>query len=285
MSADVPNQTAQPGITPPKSSRHRRRLQRAAFTLSVVLITYLLVAYLILPALWEHYEHQPSLAEAPKTTETGSNIPGDPLNVGLVGGETDVVAAFHAAGWHPADKITFRSSLKIADSVLLGRSYLDAPVSSLYLFGRKQDLAFEFPAGKSPKRRHHVRLWRDDKPADGGRPFWLGAATFDQSVGISHFTGQITHHISPDVDAERDKVIGDLERAGFVTRTYQVTGVGSTLLGRNGGGDWYYTDGELTVGVLKPLDAPQVKVVAHLTNPPSVRWKNRAWRWLRRWLP
>ena len=31
-----------------------------------------------------------------------------------------------------------------------------------------------------------------------------GGATFDERVGLSHTTGQITHHIAPDVDTERD---------------------------------------------------------------------------------
>ena len=35
------------------------------------------------------------------------------------------------------------------------------------------------------------------------RPVWLGAATFDRSVGVSHYTGAITHHIDADIDAER----------------------------------------------------------------------------------
>ena len=43
-----------------------------------------------------------------------------------------------------------------------------------------------------------------------------------------------------------------LAAAQELTRTFQVTGVGATLNGRNGGGDRYYTDGELTIGVISP---------------------------------
>ena len=74
--------------------------------------------------------------------------------------------------------------------------------------------------------------------------------TYDRSVGLSHRTGQITHHIGADIDAERDGLFADLGRGGWLTEEFQVTGVGATLLGRNGGGDRYYTDGELTIGVL-----------------------------------
>jgi hypothetical protein len=40
------------------------------------------------------------------TTVTAQGIPGDPLNIGLVGTKADVVKAWRLAGWHPADAIT-----------------------------------------------------------------------------------------------------------------------------------------------------------------------------------
>jgi len=36
-------------------------------------------------------------------------------------------------------------------------------VSSEFLFGRKQDLAFEQAVGDNPRHRHHVRYWESDK--------------------------------------------------------------------------------------------------------------------------
>ena len=78
------------------------------------------------------------------------------------------------------------------------------------------------------------------------------AVTFDRS-GLSHRTGQITHHIGPDIDAERDGLIADLGEGGG-WRRYPGQGVGATLVGPHGGGDRYFTDGELTVGVLASDD-------------------------------
>ena len=121
---------------------------------------YTLLAYLVLPAVWSHYEHQKKLAELPMVTRTAQGIPGDPINVGLVGGSKDVLCAMQAAGWFAADPMTLRSSLEIAGSVLLDRPYRDAPVSNLYYLGRREDLAFEKPVGNSADRRHHVRLWK-----------------------------------------------------------------------------------------------------------------------------
>ncbi|MDH3581598.1 MAG: LssY C-terminal domain-containing protein, partial [Hyphomicrobiales bacterium] len=76
-------------------------------------------------------------------------------------------------------------------------------------------------------------------------------ATFDIGAGLSHLTGQITHHIDPDIDAERDRLFVDLEKAGQVQRHFQVEGVGATEDGRNAGGDSYHTDGMLSIGELK----------------------------------
>jgi hypothetical protein len=250
-----------------------RRLLRA---LGWSVAAWVLLAYVVLPALWRHYEHAPVLATLPPCTTTAAGIPGDPVNVALVGSEEEVLAGFAAAGWRCPAPIDVHTSLAIAESVLLDRPDPAAPVSNLYLFGHRQDLAFEQEVGRSARQRHHVRFWRAPERVDG-RPLWLGAASFDRGVGVSHRTGQITHHIGADVDAERDHVIGALMRAGQLGTVFQVTGVGPTLNGRNGGGDWYYTDGEIGVGVLKGLEDPPVPVARRLPSPPAVAAKDRLW--------
>ena len=188
-------------------------------------------------------------------TTNADGIPGGPVNVALVATREELIGAMLAAGWFPADPITFRSSIGIAASVLLGRPDLDAPVSPLYLFGRKQDLAFEQEVGDSADHRHHVRWWLTDRTEDG-RPFWLGAASYDRDSGLSHLTGQITHHIGPDVDAERDRLLAGLAAAGLLSGQFQLPGMGPTVNGRNAGGDRFYTDGMIDVGVLSAGEQP-----------------------------
>ncbi len=272
----------------PRRSRQRRGWRRAFRWLmlggSGVIGCWIFAAYVLLPWLWKHYEHQPGLANAPKFSVTGAGIPGDPLNLGLVGTQAEVVHAMLGSGWTPADAITWRTSLGIARSVLEHRPDPTAPVSNLYVFGHKQDLAFEkaATAGGSASQRHHVRFWRADDLGQGGVPFWLGAATFDRSVGFSHLTAQITHHIAADIDSERNDVINGLAKAGWLTQEYQVTGVGATLLGRNGGGDRYDTDGELTIGVLASSANPQHNDnPASLDNPTPVAIKDQLWAVIR----
>jgi hypothetical protein len=230
--------------------RHRSKIHTALAILLALLVTYLAVAYLLLPEIWIFRDAKRLGSFDSMVTVTDDDIPGDPVNVGLVGTKEEVIRAFSAAKWDPADKITLRSSIDIGLSVVLDRPDLDAPVSPLFFDGRKQDLAFEKPVGQSADQRNHVRFWQTERTGEDGRPLWLGAASFDRGVGLSHDTGQITHHISPDVDAERNLVIADLGKAGQLSSTYEIGGVGATPDGRNGGGDPYFTDGKALVGVL-----------------------------------
>lgn len=216
-----------------------------------VLLAYLIVAYALLPLLWKFYERRhPALDDVPGITETTTGIPGDPINVALVGTRSEVERIMQAAGWDPADALGMRSDLKIAADTVLERPYADAPVSSLYLFGRKEDLAYEKPVGDDPRQRNHVRFWQSTKHDPDGRPFWMGSATYDERVGFSHTTGEITHHIGGDVDTERDRLIHDLQRTGELAETYTVKNFHKIREGRNGGGDPWHTDGGLSVGVI-----------------------------------
>lgn len=254
-------------------------MRRIARWVVAALVVWAGTAYLVLPFFWRHYEHLPAMASMPTITHAPDGLPGDPLNVALVGTEEDVLRAFAAARWRPADPITLESSLRIAASVVLHRPDPDAPVSALVLFGRKQDLAFEQDVGGSADQRNHVRLWKTTVAGPGGAPVWVGAATFDRGVGLSHTTGQVTHHIGPDLDAERDTLMGDLEKAGWVTTRFSVTGLGPTVNGHNGGGDRYYTDGEMAVAVLAP-PAPGRRVTT-LADPGRTVVKRQFWAWLR----
>jgi hypothetical protein len=259
------------------ATRGASRIRKGLLIAAVLLSGYALLAYVVLPSAWTHYEHQRRLAGRPMVTHTGQGIPGDALNVGLVGSQDDVVRAMHAAGWFPADPITLRSSLGIIDSVLLHRPYHEAPVSPLFYQGRREDLAYEKPVGSSADQRHHVRFWKVLESGQEGRSVWLGSVTFDRGVGLSRYTGQVTHHIAPDIDAERDGLLDDLVRAGMVTMRYQVSGVGPTVNGRNGEGDPYYTDGEIRVDVLVAAGERRTRPPTELTTPALVAAKDGIW--------
>lgn len=237
--------------TPQLTTKRFSIRTRISIIIAGLALLYFVAAYFVAPDSWKWWlRRHPTLADIPNITHTGSGIPGDPLNVALIGTENELKRLMLDGRWFPADPLTLRSCLEIAADTVLRRNYDDAPVSNLYLMGRKEDLAFEQPVGPDPKQRHHVRFWRTDRLDSDGRPVWIGAATFDTRVGLSRTTGEITHHIAPDVDAERDHLLRGLDETGKLTETYRIEDFHRQRNGRNGGGDPWFTDGDLLVGVI-----------------------------------
>jgi hypothetical protein len=257
-------------------------VRSAAVTLCLSIIVWGALAYAVLAFGWRHYEHERGLDGREMITRTSQGIAGDPINMGFVGEKADIVCAFHAAGWYPANPVTLVSSLKIIGSVVLHRPYLGAPVSPLFYDGREEDLAFQLPAGQSADTRHHIRLWKVLTSGQSSKPVWLGAATFDRGVGFNHYTLQVTHHIAADIDAERQFIANALKDVGAVKTIFKISGIGPTLNGRNGGGDRYFTDGEVIMqSLVSDCKLQPGLVPATLPDTPLVNIKNGLWEWLR----
>ena len=183
-------------------------------------------------------------------TRTPDGLLGDPVNLAVHGDEDDIHAAMRAAGWVRADAITPRSALRIVVSSLLRRSYPAAPVSTLVLFGRGQDFAYQKEVEGNPSQRHHVRFWHT--PAGwvlpGGRSVdWLAGATYDRSVGLSALTFQVTHKIDADIDIERNFVVDDVRWANAAAGLGVWPDFFTAYHDKNGGGDRVETDGDLYV--------------------------------------
>lgn len=198
----------------------------------------------------ETIDGHPALIDSPTHTTTSSGRIGDAINVAFIGSEEELHHMLSASGWYAADPITLKTSFRIAADVVLRKPYPHAPVSNLYLWGRKQDAAFEQPVGNSPKQRHHVRFWQSHKVDLNSKPLWLGAATYDERVELSRTTGGITHKIAPNIDQERNKLVNDAIAAGKLDGYYWVEQFHRLAEGRNGGGDPYFTDRRLAVGVI-----------------------------------
>ena len=47
----------------------------------------------------------------------------------------------------------------MTQAFVLNAPYPTAPFSTLYLFGRPQDVGFQEPIDDSPRKRHHIRFW------------------------------------------------------------------------------------------------------------------------------
>src|SRR6185312_15963057 len=155
-----------------------------------------------------------------------------------------------AAGWTKADPVTLRSSWRIVTSTVTKRSYHEAPVSPLFLFGRQQDFAYQQEVHGNPAQRHHVRFWKcpDGWLLPGGRRVdWLAAGTFDTRVGLLLFTLQVTHKIDADTDVERDHIVSTLTAGDPRVRVGVIADFSTGYHARNGGGDSIRTDGDLPI--------------------------------------
>lgn len=184
--------------------------------------------------------------------------PSDPLTLKVIGNADQLMTAFSAAGWYRADRIRLLSSLRLSAATLLDLRYATAPVSNLYLYGRKQDYTFQKP-GPSVRVRDHVRFWDTGERDRHGRPIWIGAATRDTEIEVSPRTRLITHKIAPDVDTERALVVGDLVATGWVVKRQWERRFGHPVQMVNAMGYPFYTDGRMVtltladVPVLLPL--------------------------------
>lgn len=219
-----------------------------------ILGIWLFSAYFFLPRLhrWFSKIYLPNYFIGRVKTYDG--LLGDPVNIAVLGSEKQLLSTMNNSGWTRADDLNHKTSLKMVKSSILKRSYPSAPVSSLFLFNRKQDFAFQKEIDGNPHKRHHVRFWATPKKwwlPGGFQADWLGAATYDRRVGLSTMTLQITHKIAENTDEERDfliKTIKDFNPSAKVTVVKHFT---SGFHDRNGGGDRIKTDGSLPFVELK----------------------------------
>jgi hypothetical protein len=176
--------------------------------------------------------------------------PGDPLNLVVVGKGRQVLATFARRGWDLTETITAGTAWRTATAAAFGSRYRTAPVSSLYVFDRAQDVALQ-KIRDSVHERNHLRLWR--APVNlNGVPVWVGQISRDIDVKLSSRT-VVTHRIDPAVDEARLYVLLDFLAAGYLARAGFTTGVGPSSIESpryNYTRDPYVTDGLRVVLVL-----------------------------------
>jgi LssY C-terminus len=228
-------------------------------------ITYGVAAYIILPRVIRIGLKILKRQRVPSYTITGDGLPGDPVNIALVGTQQQLRAAFTALGWSEADRQSLASSWGMARAFVFNRPYPTAPFSTLYLFGRGQDIGFQKAIDDSPRKRHHVRFWalsitraqstwgeagfwlNTDRPSDKETVIWVGAGTRDTGLSLTRLSFQITHATDSDTNAERDFIIAELTKGGCIAgvRIYQSGQDVSTERVNH-----YVTDGEITLARL-----------------------------------
>lgn len=153
-------------------------------------------------------------------TDASGEIEADPLNFVVIADEELGLTGLIAGGWDQTEDVTGGSAWRTLGSFLFGSLYRYSPVSDLYVFGRKQDGAFQI-ARENIHERNHLRVWLTPLRFRG-TPVWIGAISRDIGVIVSGFG--TTHKIDPNVDDERWYLLQSLARAQVLKRFAYVGG-------------------------------------------------------------
>ncbi len=190
-------------------------------------------------------------ANIPRRVGDLQGNPGDMVNYALIGTEDQVTKAFAAAGWVQVDKTTQDAVVHGLVSTLSHSAYTEMPMSTLYLFGRSQDLSF---ARATPLEvaaiRHHLRVWKTTETV-GGETFWVGSATHDNGFEKDQRNGGITHHIDANVDQERDFLEQSFAGAGVLAGAAYVMPSNPLTTAKTATGGSFESDGRIVVMDLK----------------------------------
>jgi hypothetical protein len=222
--------------------------QRGAIVLAAPLVVPL-------PERCERAEPSPPQTEPvvpalpPHATDKSGRKSGDPINLVLRGTREEMDSAFSRAGWLLAQRSTVGSLAREVEAVILQQDDPAAPMSHEYYLGRMEDLRFE-RASLSARKRHHVRLWRVDSTG----ALWAAAAIEDVGMLVSAKRG-VTHRVAPDIDRERDLLVGELLAGGCAILDGYATLPGASHTGMTVAGQPFATDDR--VAVLRLLSCPR----------------------------
>lgn len=187
------------------------------------------------------------LNQIPRRVSDATGNAGDMVNFIIIGPQKSLEAAFESAGWVAVDRTKQDATLHAILSSLSKKSYVEMPMSELYLFNRPQDYGF---ARAEPLEvvttRHHLRIWR--APFDwNAQPVWVGAATHDIGFDRDDRNGGITHKIDPAVDLEREFVAQSLNATGAIGSLGHVLPSNPLLNANTATGETFHSDGQILV--------------------------------------
>jgi len=183
----------------------------------------------------------------PRRVNDQFNNLGDMVNFVIIGSQKDVQSALEAATWHVADTSNTMAVVNAAVQTYGSKDYLAMPMSTLFLFGRKQDFGYEMAEPIAMvASRHHFRIWK--------APFtwkdhevWVGAGTHDIGFAKDRRNNNVTHKIDPAVDGERDNIASSLQKANIVKSMTYYLPANPVQEAKNATGDSYHSDGRLLV--------------------------------------
>jgi hypothetical protein len=215
-------------------------------------------------------EFRAKLLALPNRSVTGAFKPSDPVDLAFLGSPRQIEAAFQAAGWTYGDALSTWSVLREMRAISSLNSYSHLPISRQWLNGEPPDFLFE-KSFDSYQKREHIRIWNEDALEDG---LWASGAIRETSAEWSLRKGKFIHHVDPNVDAEREKVVRELSLTGCVAHVYHLKRPQTPERLRAASGDVLETDGGMALIQLKDCELPDPTVMqaqAKLLSRPRSR--------------
>lgn len=187
----------------------------------------------------------------PRRVNDQFNNLGDMVNFVIIGSQKDVQAALQAADWHAADTSNTSAVINAVMQTYDNKDYLAMPMSTLYLFGRKQDFGYEMAEPIAMvASRHHFRIWKAPFTCNG-QQVWVGAGTHDIGFAKDKRNNSVTHKIDPAVDGERDNIGTSLQKSNKAKTFSYYLPPNPVQEAKNATGDGYHSDGRLLVVFLQ----------------------------------
>lgn len=193
------------------------------------------------------------LAQVPRRVTDSAGSPGDMVNFILIGSQQQMLDAFSSAGWVKVDRTKEEAVAHAILSTLAKQSYVEMPMSELYLYGRPQDFGMARAEPISVvQTRHHLRVWKAPFQISG-QDVWIGAATHDLGFEKDQRNGNLTHHIDPNVDDERNFVLSSLTDGGGVAASTLVVPSNPVKDAKTATGGSFHSDGRIAVMELRGM--------------------------------
>ena len=216
------------------------------------------------------------IERSPERVFTLNEKNADVVNLAFWGSRQQVQSAFLAAGWVGSDRLSKMSFLREFRAFLAHSGYPTAPMRPMLLNDALPDMLWQKSLNTYSKR-DHVRIW-ESSTAVYGTPVWIGAATHDEGATLSLRNKRFVHHIDPQIDDERAKIVRDLRAVGCVQSVSFVSRPDLPSHMLNATGDPLQTDSRVALIELKDCPSPEVALT------PTTKFKpgNIAFRYVRR---
>jgi len=161
------------------------------------------------------------------TTGEDGKGQGDPINVIFVGKPRDISAAVFKRRWDVTEVETkkFNMDLKKMFSTAQYRTF---PMSSLYTYGRRQDISLQktrLKRASTYRQRNTLRLWMTPIRYQG-MTVWAG--TVSRDIGSDLRVRKywfVAQEIDPNIDETRDYIVEDIVLSNNVSKLGMVRGI------------------------------------------------------------